>query len=53
MICTNAVTIYTLFYVIQIADFGMSRDLTDDSYYITSGGRIPVRWTAPEVGVHT
>ena len=34
---------------IQIADFGMSRDLIDDNYYITSGGMIPVKWTAPEV----
>ena len=33
----------------QIADFGMSRDLIDSNYYITSGGRIPVKWTAPEV----
>jgi len=37
-----------LFYV-KIADFGMSRDLLDDDYYITSGGKIPVKWTAPEV----
>ena len=35
--------------MIQIADFGMSRDLIDDNYYITSGGKIPVKWTAPEV----
>ena len=41
---------HILFYVVQIADFGMSRDLTDENYYITTGGRIPVRWTAPEVG---
>ena len=34
---------------VQIADFGMSRDVTNDSYYITSGGKIPVKWTAPEV----
>ena len=27
----------------------MSRDLDDDKYYITSGGKIPVKWTAPEV----
>ena len=27
----------------------MSRDLIDDNYYITSGGKIPVKWTAPEV----
>ena len=34
----------------QIADFGMSRDLIiDHNYYITSGGKIPVKWTAPEV----
>ncbi|XP_065904641.1 uncharacterized protein [Dysidea avara] len=32
----------------KIADFGMSRDLLDENYYITSGGRIPVKWTAPE-----
>ena len=34
---------------VQIADFGMSRDLISDNYYITSGGKIPVKWTAPEV----
>ena len=33
----------------QIADFGMSRDLDDDTYYISQGGKIPVKWTAPEV----
>jgi len=33
----------------QIADFGMSRDLLDQSYYTISGGKIPVKWTAPEV----
>ena len=27
----------------------MSRDLSDGNYYITSGGKIPVKWTAPEV----
>ena len=35
--------------VVQIADFGMSRDLIDVGYYITAGGKIPVKWTAPEV----
>ena len=34
---------------VQIADFGMSRDLTNDYYYIMSGEMIPVKWTAPEV----
>ncbi len=33
----------------QIADFGMSRDLEDDDYYISHGGKIPIKWTAPEV----
>ncbi|XP_065899237.1 uncharacterized protein [Dysidea avara] len=32
----------------KIADFGMSRDLLDENYYVTSGGKIPVKWTAPE-----
>ncbi|XP_065899301.1 uncharacterized protein [Dysidea avara] len=32
----------------KIADFGMSRNLLDENYYITSGGKIPVKWTAPE-----
>ncbi len=26
----------------------MSRDLADAEYYISHGGKIPVRWTAPE-----
>ena len=35
----------------QIADFGMSRDLADESYYVSHGGKIPVKWTAPEVDI--
>ena len=35
--------------VSQIADFGMSRDLMDENYYISHGGMIPIKWTAPEV----
>ena len=27
----------------------MSRDLMDESYYVSHGGKIPVKWTAPEV----
>ena len=27
----------------------MSQDLIDGNHYITSGGKIPVKWTAPEV----
>ena len=32
----------------QIADFGSSRDLFDENYYVSHGGKIPVKWTAPE-----
>ena len=27
----------------------MSRDLEDENYYISHGGRIPVKWTSCEV----
>ena len=33
---------------VKVADFGMSRDLADETYYISHGGMIPVKWTAPE-----
>ena len=36
---------------LQISDFGMSRDLEDDSYYVSHGGKVPVKWTAPEVSM--
>ena len=26
----------------------MSRDLANENYYVSHGGRIPVKWTAPE-----
>ena len=26
----------------------MSRDLADTEYYISEGGTIPIKWTAPE-----
>ena len=32
----------------QIADFGMSRPLQNNEYYVSHGGKIPVKWTAPE-----
>ena len=32
----------------QISDFGMSRNMTED-YYVSSGGKVPIKWTAPEV----
>ena len=38
-----------LFHHTQIADFGMARDVADDNYYVTTGGKIPLKWTSPEV----
>ena len=32
----------------QIADFGLSRDLQHEDCYTSHGGKIPVKWTAPE-----
>ena len=26
----------------------MSRDLADDDYYVSQGGKVPIKWTAPE-----
>ena len=33
----------------QIGDFGLSRDLDENPYYITHKGTIPLKWSAPEV----
>lgn len=30
----------------------MSRDLLDDNYYVSHGGKVPVKWTAPEVSTY-
>jgi len=38
-----------MIFTLQIADFGMARDVSDDTYYMSTGGKIPVVWTAPEV----
>ena len=40
-----------MYTVMQIADFGMARDLEESDYYISQGGKVPVKWTAPEVGL--
>ncbi len=35
--------------VCKVADFGLSREIDNDSFeYTTRGGKIPIRWTAPE-----
>ena len=43
--CQTAPSLST---VTQIADFGMTRDLANENYYVSHGGKIPVKWTAPE-----
>ena len=35
----------------QIGDFGLSRDLMDDNYYVSHGGKVPIKWTSPEVTI--
>ena len=42
-------TIYNPCYLLQIGDFGLARDLIGCEHYISKGGQIPVKWTAPEV----
>ena len=42
----NALKYSDLF--IQIADFGLSRDLAEGNYYVSHGGMVPIKWTAPE-----
>ena len=30
----------------------MARDLEESNYYISHGGKVPVKWTAPEVALN-
>ena len=33
----------------KVADFGLSKEVDNDSdYFVASGGKIPIKWTAPE-----
>ena len=40
--------------VCKVADFGLTRELedSDQGEYVTQGGKIPIRWTAPEAYKH-
>ena len=49
IVVASYIATYTFMSFLQVADFGMSRDLEDDNCYIVSGGKFPVKWTAPEV----
>jgi len=36
-------------YIVKVADFGLSRELTSDKqYYASKNSNMPVKWTAPE-----
>jgi serine/threonine protein kinase len=35
----------------KMSDFGLSRESDSSAYYVSRGGALPVRWTAPEVCV--
>ena len=44
------ICVYSFHYTYaQIADFGMACDVADDKHDVTTGGKIPVKWTPPEV----
>ena len=32
----------------KITDFGLSREMEENLYRVQTGGKIPIRWTAPE-----
>jgi serine/threonine protein kinase len=35
-------------YVVKVADFGLSKQTSADSYYMSTQKKLPVRWTSPE-----
>ncbi|CAI8022472.1 Ephrin type-A receptor 3 [Geodia barretti] len=41
-------------YICKISDFGLSRDLAvvEDDIYVSRGGKIPLKWCAPEAIFH-
>jgi hypothetical protein len=39
----------SLILLAQVSDFGLARESADSNYYVSKGGALPVRWTAPEV----
>ena len=42
--------VISIIIAVQVTDFGMARDLEDETYFIAAkGGKLPIKWTAPEV----
>jgi hypothetical protein len=33
----------------QVADFGLSRFVSDDEYTASEGAKFPIKWSSPEV----
>ena len=48
IICSLFKPTVFIFATTQIADFGLSRDLQKETFYVSHGGKVPVKWTAPE-----
>ena len=48
LLSKHRVVVFWSTFHFQISDFGMSRDLEDENYYMSQGGKVPVKWTAPE-----
>ncbi|KAF7633735.1 Tyrosine-protein kinase [Meloidogyne graminicola] len=35
-------------FIVKVADFGLARFMTDDTYTAHAGAKFPIKWTAPE-----
>lgn len=44
--------IMIVYHYLKIADLGLSRDLQNQEYYVSHGGKVPIKWTAPEAIKH-
>ena len=38
--------------IVKIADFGLSRVVTEDEYVAREGAKFPIKWTAPEAAIY-
>jgi len=47
--CRNLLVLTEESWTIKIADFGLSRILSESNYYKITTSEIPIRWAAPEV----
>ena len=38
--------------MVKVADFGLSRLMTGDTYTAHAGAKFPIKWTAPEAALY-